>query len=67
MKLATATKKLENAGYKIQTNGAHYVASNDNRTISFCANGDQVSSKFTYDSVNACAPTYGLTLKAAMA
>lgn len=65
MKLSNAIKKLEKAGYEIKENTGSYVAILDIVTISFFAQADECS-KFTFDSDNQCAPTYGLSLTQAM-
>jgi hypothetical protein len=66
MKLSTAIKKLKAAGYKITENCGSFAAAKDSVSITFHANNG-VTSKFTYDSLSSCAPTFGMTLKAAMA
>jgi len=66
MKLATAIKKLENANYKIETNGSFFLASKGEETISFTSNGENAKG-FTYDSNSQCSPTTFKTLSQAMA
>ncbi len=68
MKLSTAIKRLEKAGYEVKGNLGSYDAMKGGVIISFfetSENSDDCS-RFTYDSTGSCAPTYGLTLKAAM-
>ena len=66
MKTANAVKKLKSAGYSVSESAGSFQASNGSVLISFFTqNGN--TKNFTFDSDSSCAPTYGLTLKAAMA
>ncbi len=69
MKVSTAIKKLEKNGYTITSEKGTHIATKGNVWLRFFENGPGTDrcSKFTYSTVNSCAPTYGLTLKAAMA
>jgi hypothetical protein len=39
MKLTSAIKKLEKAGFKVQNNGCQYWVENETNELSFCKNG----------------------------
>jgi hypothetical protein len=66
MKLTNAIKKLEKAGWDIIGEKGVYTAIKSGSSISFSAQGSDECSRFTYDSDLSCAPTFGMTLKAAM-
>lgn len=65
MLLKNALQRLEKKGFSIKSNLGSYVATLNGTTISFFAQNDKCS-KFTYESENSCASTYGLTLKQAL-
>ena len=66
MLLSNAIKKLEKAGYTLQGSENYHIASLNGVTITFTSREGKCS-KFTFDSKNSCSPTYGMTLKQAMA
>lgn len=68
MKLSTAIKTLEKAGFEIKSNSGSYFASRGQSQISFFENGANTgkTSKFTFDAKSQCAPTFGLSLKQAI-
>lgn len=69
MKLSTITKKLENAGFSVETNGSFFEASNvSGEIIRFTSNDGETVRRngFSYSGVNSCAPTYGMTLAGCM-
>lgn len=67
MKLKSALNKLEKAGYEISSCHGSYVAEKGDVIISFYVNpGSDETSSFTYNSLTACAPTFGMNLKTAM-
>ncbi|NIT54856.1 MAG: hypothetical protein GWN00_01010 [Aliifodinibius sp.] len=69
MKLTTAINRLTKAGYEIHEGTGTYAAMKDGDTISFyeTAPGSGKTGRFTFMGAESCAPTYGMTLKAAMA
>lgn len=67
MKLSNAIKKLKSEGWDIISNKGTYIAAKSDSEISFFVNpGSDKCSRFTFDSSNSCAPTYGMSLKAAI-
>lgn len=67
MKLSKAIKKLETEGWDVISNKGTYIAAKNDSEISFFVNpGSDKCSRFTFDSSSSCAPTYGMSLKAAI-
>lgn len=67
MKKTTALARLKKAGFKISGSGGAFVAQRDGEFITFFVNpGSDNTSRFTYKGSTSCAPTYGMSLSAAL-
>jgi hypothetical protein len=67
MTTTAALAKLNKAGFKVSENKGSFHAEKTGTFISFFVNtGSDKTSKFTYEGSTSCAPTYGMSLKAAL-
>jgi len=67
MTTTAALAKLNKAGFKVSENKGSFHAEKAGTFISFFVNpGSDKTSKFTYEGSTSCAPTYGMSLKAAL-